>query len=68
MLGVVVPPLINVGLVKVIATVTVTVLDFLLVAQIIALVTLIQEQIAAITQVLKKEIMKFLCKSENDFL
>ena len=53
-IGVVVPPLINVGLVKVIATVTVTALDFLLVAQIIALVTLIQKQIAAITQVLER--------------
>ena len=54
-IGVVVPLLINVQLVKVIATVTVTALDFLLVAQIIALVTLIQKQIAAITQVLKKK-------------
>ena len=53
-LGVVVPPLIDVGLVKVIATVTVTALDFLLVAQIIALVTLIQQRIAALTQVLKR--------------
>ena len=53
-LGVVVPPLIDVGLVKVIATVTVTALDFLLVAQIIALVTLIQKQIAVITQVLER--------------
>ena len=53
-IGVVVPPLIDVGLVKVIATVTVTALDFLLVAQIIALVTLIQKQIAAITQVLER--------------
>ena len=53
-IGVVVPPLINVGLVKVIATVTVTALDFLLVAQIIALVTFIQKLIAAITQVLKR--------------
>ena len=51
-LGVVVPPLIDVGLVKVIATVTVTALDFLLVAQTIALVTFHQMQIVAITQVL----------------
>ena len=53
-IGVVVPPLIDVGLVKVIATVTVTALDFLLVAQIIALVTLIHLRIAAIIQVLKR--------------
>ena len=53
-IGVVVPLLINVQLVKVIATVTVTALDFLLVAQIIALVTLIQKQIAVITQVLER--------------
>ena len=53
-IGVVVQLLINVQLVKVIATVTVTALDFLLVAQIIALVTLIQKRIAAITQVLKR--------------
>ena len=59
-LGVVVPPLIDVGLVKVIATVTVTALDFLLVAQTIALVTFHQVPIAAIIQV--------IMKSENYFL
>ena len=53
-IGVVVPPFINVGLVKVIVTVTVTALDFLLVAQIIALVTLHGMPIAAITQVVKR--------------
>ena len=59
-IGVVVPPLIDVGLVKVIATVTVTALDFLLVAQIIALATFIGVPIAAIIQV--------IMKSEKDLL